>query len=129
MANSVIAQLKDRLAAKLHEIIPAVQRVIHPHETHAPKARNTAILVVGLLPQQAGIIVQEFGEAFDLRFWKDGNPKELDAQLRGVEGVYVLTTMVSHWMTDKIKAHSHVVHVSGMDKLRTALTARFMGET
>lgn len=128
LTNAVVAQLHTRLASRIQELLPTVHRVIHPplYDAAVP-VRLPKILIVGLLPQQAGMIAQEFGEAYDLRFWKEGNPKELDANTKTADGVYVLITMVSHWMTEKLKGTKYIP-VSGMDNLRTKLTERFVTE-
>ena len=95
-----------------------------------PRKRLKAVLVVGLLPAQAGAIVTEFRQCFDLRFWKDENLHRLQAMAANADEVAVLIGKVSHKATESLKSMNckFVPVHGGMTSLRDHLTALYAEE-
>lgn len=121
----VLNKLQTELTTKLKEIVP--ERKIAPcTEAFASnKPVLPRILVVGLLPQQAGFIAEEFSEAFDLRFWSlDDGYARLKTLVTYADDIIVLTTKISHKVTDTIKPRRYIP-VGGMSAIRTVLTEKF----
>lgn len=81
---------------------------VQPEErTRLPK-----VTIVGLLPQQQNLINQEFHQAFDLRFWKEGSVQVLKNLTQSSDAVLVMTDWVSHSYVRTIES------VGGKEKLR-----------
>lgn len=92
------------------------------------KERLRVVLIVGLLPQQAGIITAEFGNCFDLRFWKNESTQKLQGMARGAARVLVMVSKVSHSSCDAISAAGvpFVRIGGGLSMLRQHLEAYYL---
>lgn len=146
LVNSLIAQVQSRLTARLSELIPALPappsaedngfafkdsapRVIHQPEfimaTQPPPAPSLPrVAVVGLLPQQAGIIHQEFRDCYDLTFPEKDVPNQLHRAARDCEVAFMMCKFVSH-ATDTIlkDGSAELIRVpGGMSDLRERMT-------
>lgn len=97
----------------------------------APKATAVALPkvgVVGLMPQQAGAVSAEFGEALDLVFWEaDDSFAKLEAMGKGCEVVFLHVRHISH-VTDRYLTGcaARVVRVTGgTSNIRDAIRKYF----
>lgn len=90
----------------------------------AKKERKPIILVVGLLPNQAGLINSEFGDKFVIRHWtKDQTATQLKYSINNVSNIFVFVDKIGHNI-DGIVASSgkNYQRVSGgMTSLRKAI--------
>lgn len=85
------------------------------------------VLVVGLLPQQAGLIQTEFGDVFELDFFKEGRPHILSTAVAMSDCTVLMTSKVSHWMSDTVKRSVRVLYCNGgMSQLRDTLTTLYL---
>lgn len=76
----------------LEDLTSRVMEVAVPDVPRLP-----VVLIAGLLPVQAGSVVAEFGEVFDLRFFEtNGNLQKLRAMAKGADHVFTFTSKVSH---------------------------------
>lgn len=110
--------------AMSRELSAAVSSTI-PGGSNAPTlAPRQRVLVVGLKPNQAGMISQEFQD-IDLRFVESGTtPQAIKGKTNGVDTVIGITDFMGHDQEDVMKSHPGYVRVSGgMTKLRSVLTA------
>lgn len=112
--------LPDRMA-RLH---------VGEWDSPPPKARLKKVLVVGLLPQQAGMISAEFGECFDLRFWKDESHQQLKKSAAAAEYCVAFTSKCAHAATEMIKSVGKdlLVVQGGLTELRAHLTDLYLQE-
>ena len=118
--NKLKAELPRRMEALVASALPA-----------PPKPKKLKVCIVGLLPQQAGFISQEFGDVFDLSFWKDDDPKRLRAYAKGCDVLYGMADFISHSHHDLVAAGGGKlipVH-GGMTSLRDVLTKRYVEDT
>jgi hypothetical protein len=92
------------------------------------KKRLPTVLIVGLLPGQAGMISQEFGDVFDLRFWKDEAMEMLKHNAKNADYLITFTSKISHSAEEMIKSlNLPIIRCSGgMSMLRTKLTDLFV---
>ena len=131
LAQQVAAKLKDRLMAQLATQLPALAAPppqIHAPIINEPKVSKKRVLIAGLLPQQAGIIQSEFGEVFDLSFWKDESLRALKSRAESAEVTITFTSKIAHAAEDAIKTTSTEYHrcVGGMTSLRDMLTRMYV---
>ena len=127
--DALMPMIGESLKAQLPGRIEKAVRTIQALPEQVSKPRLPKVLVVGLLPQQAGFIATEFGELFDLSFWKDGQPDTLKALARHADKVIVMTGWVSHYHLDLIRAaHADFEAVGGgMSTLRDSLETYYAG--
>lgn len=149
IVNRLVGSVKRRLPSALERIVPAQQEVVHDDDFVAlldnvlaestpkppallakqtkPASKMLKIGIVGLLPQQAGLISTEFGETFDLSFWNEDGNGRLKSMGVGCDRVLV-TKWVAHKTTEvltSVGANWRKV-VGGMDELRTILTSLYV---
>ena len=139
LAKQIVAQvalsLQPLLQRELAQVIPQ-QPVEIPQldvkalistQTAPKRERLSTVGIVGLLPQQAGLIATEFGEVFDLRFWKNESNSSLKSMGIACE-VVLCTKWCSHSTTEtlaSVGANWRKV-TGGMNELRTTLTALYV---
>lgn len=131
LAQQVAAKLKDRLMAQLATQLPALAAPppqIHAPIINEPKASKKRVLIAGLLPQQAGMIQSEFGEVFDLAFWKDESLRALKTRAESADVAITFTSKIGHAAENAIKTTSTEYHrcVGGMTSLRDMLTRMYV---
>lgn len=150
MADQVIVRLKSHLSANVALLAPPVPPtpevltgslddlddlvIAKPPKAPEPvvvKDKLRKVVVIGLLPQQAGLIQSEFHDTFDLSFWQDGaggGINKLKAVAAAADMVFVHTRHISHAVTDAIKVvRVPVTNVNGgMTQLRDALTKYYV---
>ena len=131
LAQQVAAKLKDRLMAQLATQLPALAAPppqIHAPIINEPRAHKPKVLIAGLLPQQAGMIQSEFGEVFDLTFWKDESLQALKHRAEAAQVTITFTSKIGHAAENAIKATSTEHHrcVGGMTSLRDMLTRMYV---
>ena len=137
LADQIVEGVKAKLGAKLESRLPTVVPTVLP--TAVPKLIKPAVtvskakvVIVGLLPAQAGMIQQEFHECFDITFCEaDHVGSRLRGLLGHVEHVVSMTKFVSHDTQELIKLHHgtinyHRIH-GGMSQLRDLLTNLYIG--
>lgn len=129
VAQQVVLRLNEALGS-LAESLPAPGQPLPPLAMlpAAPsKPRKKRVLIIGLLPQQAGLVSTEFGEALDLSFaGADDNVGKIKAQAAQAGEVLAMTKFISHSCEDLVKAHPGYSRVAGgMSALRDKLTAIF----
>ena len=140
LAKQIVAQvalnLQPLLQRELAQVIPQqpveipqldVKALISTQTVQPKRERLSTVGIVGLLPQQAGLIATEFGEVFDLRFWNNESNSSLKSM--GIACEYVLCTKwCSHSTTEtlaSVGANWRKV-TGGMNELRTTLTALYV---
>ena len=139
LAEQIVAQvalnLQPLLQRELAKVIPQ-QPVEIPQldvkalistQTAPKRERLPTVGIVGLLPQQAGLIATEFGEVFDLRFWNNESNSSLKSMGIACE-VVLCTKWCSHSTTEtlaSVGANWRKV-TGGMNELRTTLTALYV---
>ena len=131
LAQQVAAKLKDRLMAQLATQLPALAAPppqIHAPIINEPRANKKKVLIAGLLPQQAGMIQSEFGEVFDLSFWKDESLHALKSRAESAEVTITFTSKIGHAAENAIKTSRTEYHrcVGGMTSLRDMLTRMYV---
>lgn len=131
LAQQVAAKLKDKLMAQLATQLPALAAPppqIHAPIINEPKVSKKRVLIAGLLPQQAGMIQSEFGEVFDLTFWKDESLQALKHRAEAAQVTITFTSKIGHAAESAIKATSTEYHrcVGGMTSLRDMLTRMYV---
>ena len=131
LAQQVAAKLKDRLMAQLATQLPALAAPppqIHAPIINEPKVSKKRVLIAGLLPQQAGMIQSEFGEVFDLAFWKDESLHALKSRAESAEVTITFTSKLGHAAENAIKTTSTEYRrcVGGMTSLRDMLTRMYV---
>ena len=131
LAQQVAARLKDKLMAQLATQLPALAAPppqIHAPIINEPRAHKPKVLIAGLLPQQAGMIQSEFGEVFDLTFWKDESLQALKHRAEAAQVTITFTSKIGHAAESAIKATSTEYHrcVGGMTSLRDMLTRMYV---
>ena len=131
LAQQVAVKLKDRLMAQLATQLPTLAAPppqIHAPIINEPKTSKKRVLIAGLLPQQAGMIQSEFGEVFDLTFWKDESLHALKHRAEAAQVTITFTSKIGHAAENAIKTTSTEYHrcVGGMTSLRDMLTRMYV---
>jgi len=131
LVQQVAAKLKDKLMAQLATTLPALAAPppqIHAPIINEPRAVKKKVLIAGLLPQQAGMIQSEFGEVFDLTFWKDESLQALKHRAEAAQVTITFTSKLGHAAENAIKTTSTEYHrcVGGMTSLRDMLTRMYV---
>lgn len=123
LARQLVARFMYHLGNELkeavtHEFMPAVEPTLKK-----AKLIRMKVLVVGLKPNQAGHIVNEFGNTFDLRFVDSSHQTNgVAGKLAGVDKVIGMVNFMSHSTEDQLKKHSGYMRVAGgLDSLRDTL--------
>jgi hypothetical protein len=139
LVESLAAQLAQQIAVKVSEKLPqALAKVALPLETKPvahvtlpppaaveaePVPRKPVVLVVGLLPAQAGRIQQELGEYLDMRFWKDDNTDTLRQLAKMADVVFIHTRHVSHSQCALVSAHTPATRIKNVGGGVTSMLA------
>lgn len=117
---------EQALATLGDDDVPAPAPIIE-YAAQKPTQRLRVVLVVGLLPSQAGMISAEFSQCFNLKFWKDESHTKLKAMAAGADVIVVMTGKVSHRATDAISAVAHYEPIrGGLTTLREYLTSLYV---
>jgi hypothetical protein len=136
MATKMANQLFARVMMKFNDAAgfdkgPSIEelrgRMPQPQEE---KKHLRSVLIVGLLPAQAGQIQSEFHDCFDLRFWKDESADKLKAASHAADLVITFTSKISHWAEEIIQStHATLIRSpGGMTRLREILTEIYSKE-
>lgn len=132
IVDAIVAQLKplveERLRAALPKALPPIPHIKAPQ---VEKSRPMKVGITGLLPAQAQTIAQEFGDAFDLKFWngKTGDGREqLKSMGIGCQVVFHHVDHAGHATEATLKSvGAKIVRVpGGLTNLRDALTRLYV---
>lgn len=99
VSDRVAAAIKTKLAARVSNVADVVTR--HANET---AVRKPKVVIVGLTPQQAGIIRQEFADALTIETVESDNLRKLNGDAHA-ENVFVNVSFVSHKVTESLQAN------------------------
>lgn len=147
IAKQIVAQvvhaLQGQLTRELAGVVPPVIAqqplkveapkietpvVLDPPVIEAPKPqRAPKVAIIGVTPQQAGILSSEFADTYDLSFWQnDGIPR-----LRSIGiacELCLVTKFVSHKATEVLTAQGANWRkvTGGIDSIRDALTGYYV---
>ena len=141
LAKQIVAQvalnLQPLLQRELAQVIPQ-QPVEIPQldvkalistQTAPKRERLTKVGIVGLLPQNAGVISTEFHDKFDLKFWDGGSNSSLKSL--GISCEYVLCTKwCGHKHVETLKSVGANTRFlpGGMESIRETLINMYVGE-
>lgn len=113
LAETIVRQVQSRLAVELSTLIPepvaplpTMQQMVERLKAPPVKDKKPKVIVTGLLPQQEGVIAQEFNDVFDLSFWNDrtgGTPHMLKDRAKHCDVVFHHTAHSSHATEEVIK--------------------------
>lgn len=122
------AQVDDAIAKAVKSVvIPAPEKGIAAGPT-APAPRKRRVLIVGLLPQQAGMIQQEFHRELDLSFYQTTEHRNRLASAAGHADIVIsMTKFIDHSVTETIKAAKANLRYcnGGLTALRDILTEEY----
>lgn len=145
-ARAVALELAGRIKDQLIEELQAITPATHTRESVRPllaeiqqriaaaatptKARLPKVVVIGLLPAQAGMIQSEFHDVFEFDFWKDGSPSQLKDMVRGAEHVIIFSGKSGHYVEEVLKSAGKPFHrvMGGMTQLRDLITSLYVKE-
>lgn len=124
-----IAALTEQLRGEQSAFTAPIQQALAEHRPNRPVASKAKVVVIGLLPQQAGQIEQEFGQVFDLNFIEAG--KNQRAKIRALVAqdphIYAMVNFMSHALEKQIQGVTHYHRVAGgLTKLRDLLTQQYV---
>lgn len=140
IASTVADRVRERLVEEIKGLIPDpvsrpaaddfVARIKEAATKALPKPELPKILIVGLLPAQAGAISSEFAEVFDLRFWKDESQDKLKAAVRAADHVFLFVDKLGHSVEDTVRTLGTPFTrcPGGMTTLRQRLMEHFAKE-
>ncbi len=131
IAASVVVSLQASLTRELASVVPQQapkQLTLNlgnlPPESPVIKPR---IGILGLLPQQVEAIEREFGDVFNIHYWKEEGSSMLKALARSSEIVFV-TRWCAHSATETLKgvgAKWRFVE-GGLSELKSLLTSLYV---
>lgn len=132
LADRIVAAVKDKLQDKVKTALQSALPAALPHPP-APKQEvmpaRKRVLVVGLLPQQAGMIAREFGECLDLDFVEQTKAgSTLRDKVNGQDAVIAMVKFISHDSEQMIQAkHGNLIRCpGGLSHLRDILTEQYV---
>jgi len=145
ISDAIMAQIHVNLATKTADLAEQVKEDVRTnidtptpealaarvaHAATPPKLRLKSVLIIGLLPAQAGQISQDFSDCFDLRFWKDESMEMLKHACRGADYVISFTSKTGHSAEEMIKSqHVKIIRTpGGMTQLKNKLTSLYCKE-
>lgn len=110
--DSIIEELAETIGQAFAELFSQALRasvtrtkaIIDSPNIPPPRKRLQRLTIVGLLPAQKNAILAEFGNTFDLRFWKDESPHTLKSLTRSSDAVIAMKDWISHGHQDLIKS-------------------------
>ena len=131
LSNIIIQKVCEKLQEKLASLTQSKANTT-PEEFVSNLINNIkqpkpAVLIVGLLPQQAGLIQTEFGEHLNLKFWKEGSLIQLKNTAKQSDFVLLFTSKISHDATNAVSSvNNNMIRIAGgMTSLREKLTEIF----
>lgn len=133
IAASVVVSLQASLTRELASVVP--QQVSAPKQITLnlgnlpplPPVTKPRIGILGLLPAQVDVIEQEFGDVFNIHYWKEEGSAILKAIGRTSEIVFV-TKWCAHSATETLKgvgAKWRFVE-GGLSELKSLITALYV---
>ena len=139
LAKQIVAQvalsLQPMLQRELAAVIPEQPaeipqldvKALISTQTAPKRERLTKVGIVGLLPQNAGVISTEFHDKFDLKFWDGGSNSSLKSL--GISCEYVLCTKwCGHKHVETLKSVGANTRFlpGGMEQLRETLVNLYL---
>lgn len=139
LARHLVGQVKGKIVEELLAIkLPHIPPTTAPHmptldelkariaehaTTPVPTPSLKRVAIIGLLPQQSGMIQNEFHDAFSFAFFKDGPSQQLRDMVRGADHVITFTSKIPHHFESIIKSAGKDVvrNRGGMTELRDRL--------
>jgi hypothetical protein len=129
-AETVASVLCERIVEALNLKLPAqINTLAEQYKSGGPKkVDRLRVIVAGLLPQQAGLMVSEFGNEIDFAFIESqeaSNSKRIDALLQSHDMAFAMTSFMSHSLDGKLKNGAKVYQriAGGLSTLRENLRA------
>jgi hypothetical protein len=119
LMKDLVAQYKEQGVPLQPQLADALATAV----TKEVKKKLPSILVVGLLPAQAGVISAEFYNQFDLRFCDASNIQEVKRMAKNVDQVFLFTSKISHATDNAVRSVTHkITRVGGgVTNLKEAL--------
>lgn len=129
LAGALAGRFLDHLQAELSQLasvrLPEIVNSVLPE--HLQHNKLPRVLIMGLKPQQAGLISQEFSSCFDLRFWKEEGVTKLDSMAKNADVVISMTDFITHSQEAHVKdLPSYRRAGGGMSGLRDLLTRLYV---
>lgn len=136
IASRIAESVGRQLATHLSAILPSSsapqfdlvqylkEAIVPPQPTQeASGARAARVLIVGLLPQQAGLISAEFGQAYNLSFWKEEGMEKLKSLCKSADHIVTFSSKLGHHVENTIKSTNRDFKrvMGGMTELRRVL--------
>lgn len=121
IASTLVQRIMDAVNLQLPQ---QLNEAVNLYKTNGgkPKVDKPKVIIAGLLPQQAGLMQQEFGQALDFAFIESqeaSNSKRIDALLASHDYVYAMTGFMSHSLDGKLKGAPNFHRVpGGLSQLR-----------
>lgn len=128
LAGALAGRFLDHLQAELSKLasvrLPEIVNSVVPEQLQPKLPR---VLIMGLKPQQAGLISQEFSSCFDLRFWKEEGVTKLDSMAKNADVVVSMTDFITHSQEAHVKDLPNYRRMGGgMAGLREMLTRLYV---
>lgn len=134
IANQIVESVGKHLAVQLALVIPEqpaqqfdlvqyLKEAIVPVKQEQPVARAPRVTIVGLLPQQAGMISSEFGQFYDLSFWKEEGVDRLKSLCKNADHIITFSGKLGHQVENTIRSTNREFKrvMGGMTELRRVL--------
>lgn len=135
IANRIVSGVGQHLAVQLSMILPEQpeqqfdlvqylkEAIVPPAQKQEQVARLPRVTIVGLLPQQAGLISSEFGQAYDLSFWKEEGIDKLKSLAKNSDHIITFSGKLPHLVENTIRSVNRDFKrvMGGMTELRRAL--------
>jgi predicted transcriptional regulator len=102
LVDVIMNKITERISSRIQDIIPTIKGKEYVIESIKRKEKQKSILIIGLLPQQCGIIQSQFGEDFDIRFWKEEGTKKLKDLCKGSDHILTFTSKISHQVENTV---------------------------
>lgn len=132
LANQFVSRVSAHLQVELTRILPDRTRVPNLPQlsvtAEKTEQRKPRVLVVGLLPNQAGEISDLFHKALDLDFYSGGNYEQHDRQYKSkadwADVIFLNISLVGHKHSSMLDSMGKdYIHVrGGMSAAKTAIT-------
>lgn len=99
------------------------EAIVPPPQKQEQVVRLPRVTIVGLLPQQAGLISSEFGQAYDLSFWKEEGIDKLKSLAKNSDHIITFSGKLPHLVENTIRSVNRDFKrvMGGMTELRRAL--------
>lgn len=127
--STAVERMQDSIRKSLRQEISSLL----PDLRMKPTTSKKKIAIIGLLKRQEQLIKREFGNEFDLRFYKPnkiGSSSTIVDMCKQADHVVVMLGFISHSNEDSIRrvAKSYIRVPGGMTNLRDKLTELYVGE-